>query len=307
MNRAVVLMCGGDATSPFTTPDSACASGLAAGNTNTALREFLLERGHQVFTAPAQNGRGVVVDPDPASFGAFGEQPEVLGEQVTVNSTADIDLGGEHLARFLQLLNQRYGIDEVDLIGHSNGGLFARSAIRTAALLGIPVRTRSLTTLGTPWMGTFPLRWTYGEVPDSALINPEFAAKFALLKAHVLENDLGLSPQNTYHYLVGAGGWNDYQVGVLDEIPVYTVGGTYFEADGGDPELWPNDGLVTRFSALAEGLPSTVAPIHASASFPVTHSIFVSDVIGQPWETGMMWNPEVLTSVDAFLAGTGTT
>jgi triacylglycerol lipase len=307
MKRAVVLMCGGDATSPFTTPDAACRSGLAAGNTNTALREYLLERGHQVFTAPAQNGRGVVTDSDPASFGAFGEQPEVLGEQYTVNSTADIDLGGEHLVRFIGLLHDRYGVDEVDLIGHSNGGLFARSAIRTIGILGIPVRTRSLTTLATPWMGTLPLRWAYGEIPDSALMGQEFATRFAAeLKAHAADGDMVLSRENTYHYLVGKGRWNEFQIGILDDIPVYTVGGSYFEASGGDPELWPNDGLVTRFSALAEGIPAEVAPRHTSATFPVTHSIFISNLIDQPWETGMTWNPEVLASVADFLADVNT-
>jgi len=34
----------------------------------------------------------------------------------------------------------------------------------------------------------------------------------------------------------------------------------------------------------------------------VTHSIFVADLIGQPWQTGMTWNPDVLASVAEFLA-----
>jgi len=299
MSRAVVIMSGGDAASPFTTPDSACSTGLAAGNTDTALREYLLGRGHQVFTAPAHNGRGVVTDPDPASFGAFGGQPEVLGEQYTVNSDGDIDLAGEHLARFIELLRERFGVDEVDFIGHSNGGLFARSAIRMMSVLEIPVRPRSLITLGTPWMGSFPLRWAYGEVPDSALMGQEFATKIAQgSKERIAQGDMGLAQENTYHYMVGTGRWNEYQKGVLDDIPVFTVGGTYFTAEGGDPELWPNDGIVTEFSAHGAGLPASVAPRHQHASFPVTHSIFVSNLLGLPWETGMTWNPEVLASVD---------
>ena len=232
-------MSGGDAVSPFTTPEAACGSGLAAGNT------------------------------DPSSFAAFGDQPEVPGQQYTVDSDV---------------------------------GLYSRSAIRTIGLLGMPVRTRPLTTLGTPWMGTFPLRWAFGEIPDSALMGQEFTTKFATeFKTGVGEGDLGLAQENTYHYLVGERRWNDFQIGALDDTPVYTVGGTYFEADGGDPELWPNDGLVTRFSALAEGLPPQVAPRHTSASFAVTHSIFIADLIKQPWETGMTWNPEVLASVEDFL------
>lgn len=306
MSRAVVVMSGGDAASPFTTPESGCSVGLAAGNTDTAVRQHLLECGHQVFTAPAHNGRGVVQDPDPDSFGAFGGQPEVLPEQFTVNSDGDIDLAGEHLARFVGLLGERYGIDEVDFVGHSNGGLFARSAIRMLGLLDVPVRTRSLVTLGTPWMGTFPLRWTFGELPDEALMGQEFATSFAhAFRDRVREGDLGLAQENTYHYLVGPGRWNEFQTGVLDDIPVHLVGGTWFTAEEGDPDLWPNDGLVSRHSALAEGLPAAVAPHQSTASFRVTHSIFVADLIKQPWETGMTWNPEVLRSVSDFLADPG--
>lgn len=302
MSRAVVLMSGGDAASPFTTPDAACASGLAAGNTNTALREHLLARGYQVFTAPAQNGRGVVLDADPASFGAFGGQPEVLGEQYTVNSDGDIDLAGEHLTRFVDLLRDRYGIDEVDFIGHSNGGLFARSAIRMMRMLEVPVEVRTLTTLGSPWMGSLPLRVVFDEVPREALMGQQIAIAAAEGSAErIKQGDMGLAQENTYRYLVGPGRWNEHQAGVLDDIPVYSVGGSYFTAEDGDPELWPNDGLVTVFSSHGEGLPSWVAPRHEKADFVVTHSVFVSDRVGLPWQTGMTWNPAVLTSVDAFL------
>ncbi len=90
---------------------------------------------------------------------------------------------------------------------------------------------------------TNPKCWAFGEIPDSALMGQEFTTKFATeFKTGVGEGDLGLAQENTYHYLVGERRWNDFPIGALDDIPVYTVGGTYFEADGGDPELWPNDG-----------------------------------------------------------------
>ena len=57
-SHAVVIVSGGAAVSPFTTPTQACGSGLAAGNTDTALREALLKAGHQVFTSPAAAGEG---------------------------------------------------------------------------------------------------------------------------------------------------------------------------------------------------------------------------------------------------------
>ena len=76
--QAVVIVSGGDAVSPFTTPEQACATGLAAGNTDTALREYLLKQGRQVYTSPAMNARGPVVEQD--GFGAFGGCPVVLPE-----------------------------------------------------------------------------------------------------------------------------------------------------------------------------------------------------------------------------------
>ncbi len=72
-SHAVVIVSGGDATSPFTTPDQACATGLAAGNTDTAIREYLLKQGYNVYTSPAMAGRGQVVDQ--TGFGPFGVCP----------------------------------------------------------------------------------------------------------------------------------------------------------------------------------------------------------------------------------------
>ncbi|MDR3661589.1 MAG: hypothetical protein P4L86_14585, partial [Mycobacterium sp.] len=152
-SQAVVIVSGGDATSPFTTPDQACATGLAAGNTDTALREYLVGQGYTVYTSPAMAGRGQVVDQ--TGFGAFGVCPNTLPENMTVNSTGSIDTAGEHLARFLNWLHTEKGVTDVDFVGHSMGGLYSRSAIRVLATTNSPVRIRSLTTIGTPWQGSY--------------------------------------------------------------------------------------------------------------------------------------------------------
>ncbi|MCQ4361508.1 MULTISPECIES: hypothetical protein [Mycobacterium] len=82
--QAVVIVSGGDATSPFTTPDQACATGLAAGNTDTAIREYLLKQGYTTYTSPAMAGRGQVADQ--TGFGPFGICPVTLPENMTVDS-----------------------------------------------------------------------------------------------------------------------------------------------------------------------------------------------------------------------------
>ncbi|MDZ4269168.1 MAG: hypothetical protein U1D00_26370 [Mycobacterium sp.] len=151
--HAVVIVSGGAAVSPFTTPADACASGLAAGNTDTALRQNLLDAGHVVYTSPAMAGRGPVTDQ--GGFGAFGDCPITLPENMTVDSTASIDLAGEHLARFLTYLHDSRGVKVVDVVGHSMGGLYSRAAFRVLQGVGSPLRIRSLTTLGTPWAGSY--------------------------------------------------------------------------------------------------------------------------------------------------------
>lgn len=165
--RVVVIVSGGDAVSPFTTPTAACATGLPAGNTDTALRTALLESGHIVYTAPAMNARTEVQEPDPTSFGAFGDSPQVLPAFMTIVSNGDIDNAGEHLAHFVDYLHQNHNVAQIDWVTHSNGGLFARAATRILQATSSPVEVTSLTTLGTPWMGANPMRIIYGEVPES--------------------------------------------------------------------------------------------------------------------------------------------
>ena len=74
--RAVVLVSGLASTSPFTTPQNACATGLAAGSADTAIRDHLLSKGRTVYTAPMMAGRGQVHDQ--TGFGAFGSCPAPL-------------------------------------------------------------------------------------------------------------------------------------------------------------------------------------------------------------------------------------
>ena len=65
--HAVVIVSGGDAISPFTTPTDGCAAGQAAGSTDTALRDALLGAGIPVFTSPANAGPGRPASRTPAS------------------------------------------------------------------------------------------------------------------------------------------------------------------------------------------------------------------------------------------------
>ncbi len=294
-STAVVIVSGGDAVSPFTTPTEACSIGLAAGNTDTALREYLLARGHAVYTSPAMNGRGPVVDQ--AGFGAFGGMPVTLPDIMTVNSTGDIDLAGEHLARFITYLNSQHGVSAVHFVAHSMGGLFSRAAIRVLKSTDSPVRVLSLTTLGTPWNGALVGDYLVGDAtisdtaghPFTQLVVQEFVKRAETIP-------VGAAQQVTDRYLGGDGGWNAAQAGVLDGVPVTLIAGSFFTADG-PARYWPHDGLVSVASAHATGIPDAVLPHRETHTFARTHSIFLSDAVGAPWEAALTWDPEVLDVV----------
>jgi pimeloyl-ACP methyl ester carboxylesterase len=301
-SRAVVIMSGGGAVSPFTTPTEACsdeAGFLSAGNSDTALREYLLEMGKQVYTAPAMVPWGTVAEPDPTSFAPFKDCPIVLPESMTVMSAGDIDASGEKFARFLSYLNTEYGVTDVDLVGHSNGGLYSRAAIRILKQTDSPVAVRSLTMLGTPNNGSVPGSYTWGEFTKDDCLGNAFCESFndAWLK-YAEQGDLGLNREDTFKYLDGPPGWNNAQVGYLDGIPVTLLAGTYFTAEGGDPRMWPYDGITSRYSAWAEGVSDEVIPWRTCWEAPLTHSVFVSDAAGLPWDTGITWAAVALARVN---------
>ncbi len=294
--RVVVMVSGGGAISPFTTPTAGCASGLSAGSTDTGMREALLGAGVPVYTSPANIGRSPVTN-DPDSNG-FDGQPEQLPAELTVNAAGSIDVAGQHLAAFLRFLSEREGVAEVDLLGHSMGGLFSRAAIRELLAEGHPLRVRSLTTLGTPWMGSFiaevaggyaDLSLAAGDPGTGTIIN-----EFKVLLADVSQ---GAGWEVTPQYLAAPGGWNDRQGSVLDGIPVTLVGGDWFQVPNGDAHAWPHDGLVSLSSALATGIDPQVMQPKSTHVFNDVHSIFFADQFGLPWNQALTWNPAVVRVV----------
>lgn len=302
-DNAVVIVSGGAAESPFTTPTSACATGLAAGNTDTALRAHLLAADYAVFTSPAKVGGGVI-SASPG-FGGFSDGPGPLPAEMTVDSVGDMDLAGEHLAAFLGFLYDEHAVRIVDLVGHSMGGLFSRAAIRILDETSSPLHVRSLTTLGTPWQGSFAADVRLGTT-DVDLAGDDETMR-TIIRAAVAEGDMypgGASDEVSWSYLMD-GGWNDRQAGVLDDIPVTLIAGDRLRRDGGDRRVWPNDGLVTVDSALAVEIGSDVLPRRNVEVFPDVHSIFFSDQLGLPWEAGLTWDPDVLAFVAETIRSSG--
>lgn len=295
-DRAVVIVAGGAASSPFTTPDAVCRARLPAGNTATFLREGLLAAGHQVFSAPATLGPGTA-DAD-LDWQGFADPPEVLPANVTVNSVGTIDAAGASLARFLGLLAERYGYRTFDLVGHSMGGLFSRAALGVLRDEASALTVRTLTTIGTPWTGSFPADYVAGDLTLDSLggdgrieaVLLGFAKEVAAFPSG------GVVTQVTRGYLAGPGGWNARQAGILDGPRVTLIGGDAFRAVG-DRQVWPSDGLVSLDSALAADVPASVLPERTAHTFEDVHSIFFAEQFGLPWERALTWDPDVLAVV----------
>lgn len=295
-DRAVVIVSGGAASSPFTTPDAVCRTRLPAGNTATFLREGLLAAGHEVFTAPAALGPGTA-DAD-LDWQGFADPPEVLPARVTVNSVGTIDAAGASLVRFLGLLTERHGYRTFDLVCHSMGGLFSRAALRILRDVASPLSVRSLVTIGTPWTGSFAADYVAGDLSLDALggdgrleaVLLGFAEEVAAFPAG------GVVGQVSRRYLAGPSGWNARQRGVLDGLRVTLIGGDAFGA-AGSRQVWPSDGLVAVDSALAADVPAAVLPRWTSHTFGDVHSSFFAEQFGLPWERALTWDPAVLAVV----------
>jgi len=298
MADAVVLVSGGAAVTPFTDPDRAARTGLAAGNTLTALRAHLLDRGVSVFTAPARIGAGEVRED--AGWQGFADVPVVLPAELTVNAVGDIDAGGAALAAFVRWLAEEHGLASVDLVGHSMGGLFSRAAIRELRTGG-PTVSR-LVTLGTPWDGSLLGDVLSDEISVSdAHGDPATEQILERSRSYAAENSQGAADQVSRRFLRE---WNAAQAGGLDEVRVTAVGAGHFGSADQPRQLWPHDGLVSQQSARADEVPSAVLPNVSRHTFAAdVHSIFFADAFDLPWERAITWDPEVFAVIDDAIEG----
>jgi hypothetical protein len=161
--------------------------------------------------------------------------------------------------------------------------------------------------LGTPNVGSVPGSYTWGEYAKADCLGDSFCEKFnERWLAYAQQGDLGLNREDTVKYLDGPFGWNAAQVGHLDDIPVTLLAGTYFNASGGNPKMWPYDGITSQYSAWAEGVSDDVIPHRTCWSAPLTHSTFVSNAYNElmspadplDWQTALTWNSDALARVN---------
>ena len=286
-HRAAVIVSGGGSISPFTTPDAACAVGLAAGNTDTALRAALIDAGIETYTAPVTVGEGeAIADP---GWSGFAEPPAVLPAGMTIDSVGDVEESAACLARFLGHLHEDLGVREVDIVAHSLGGIISRSAHMQMRSSGAPVRIISLTSIGTPWLGSFVRHHDLESMPM-----PEPAASFAYsLMGHIRQGGRLVADAQA------APLWSAGKEHGLDGLVLTRIAGTYFTGAG---ESYPHDGMASRSSVFAVEADPIVFPPASCHEVPDVHSISFARVMDLDWERSITWDPRVMDLVVAAIA-----
>ena len=269
---------------PFTTPTEACTGGLSAGNTYGFLRDGLVAQGFKVYTQPVAPGGVPVPATANDTDGPFSNCPEQLPAALTINSIDSPELGGERMADFIGYLHDTYGVNQVDLVGHSLGGIFVRNGIRVLEQRNSPVKVRSLSTLSSPWEPVMPANPLNDPKAacDGQMVCQAFAeAMLKVPSAQAIVKALNASEFDP---------WTQQQAGVLDGIPVTLMGGAYFTKPLGNPDKWPNDGIVQLSASLARKVPDTVIPIRSCFTEAATHSAVISKEIKDDPGTGVTWN-----------------
>ena len=280
---AVVLVSGFTTSTPFTTSDPSC--GGSEGETwSPSVAPVLKGAGFTVFTAPeGPNADGSAPGNPPAPCVGPGQAAPPASD--TINTGGDVDQNGQRLGQFLAFLNQSYGVTSVQLVGHSDGGIWSRSAITQAA--NYPgVTVVSLTTLGSPHEGSFVADLALGvdgldcAAPSNTILRLLCSAVKDV--TDLIAQELGPTALNelTSTFM---GTWNTTQT--IGGCPTTVIGGTYVQVPliGSLLPFYynPSDGVVGQSSALATastGLNQQpiAAPdlpgLTAGGTFPVVHS-----------------------------------
>ncbi|HEX3317960.1 MAG TPA: hypothetical protein VHR88_08080 [Solirubrobacteraceae bacterium] len=182
-------------------------------------------------------------------------------------------------------MNQSYGVTDVQLVGHSDGGIWSRSAItQYGNFPGVTVT--SLTTLGSPHEGSFVADLALGidGLDCSSPTNPylRLLCEGVQQVEQLISKELGpIALQELTSTFMES--WNTTQS--IGACPTTVVAGTYVSVPyigSLIPQYYnPSDGVVGQSSAL--GTPSTaldLQPIPApdlpglinGGTFPVVHS-----------------------------------
>ena len=295
---AVVLVSGITTTTPFTTPASQCSGTNPRGKTWTLDAATFAAQGYRVYTAPVNYGAGPV-QPNPP---AFSNCPQQLPASMTINSRGGIYADAAALASFIAYLHTHDGVRTIRIVAHSYGGLWTRGAMRLASAAFPGVTVQSITTLGTPHLGSF-----LADIAEG--IDPGFCGQDTTCKVLaylvIAAKDATFEPALSQVTAVSLAQWNLGQGASLNGIPVSAIAGDAVSLPGiRSPYVSPNDVLVGLRSAQAAGLerPGVIPQLSCFAPFPDVHSTTFLPLFPDV-RYALLNDPAIATDVEQTLAG----
>ena len=327
LGRAVVVVEGGGAPHPYTTPWESCEGG------RPAFVQAMVDAGLAVFTAP---GKGNIL-PSTARRTGCPPQPPL---DIQWNTSGYPTQAGEAVLGFLGYLHATYGYHTFDLVGYSYGGLVSRATIAAlkrppaagtiapsfsyadlAVTAGISIPT--LVTLNSPHLGA-P---AYDVALDPRRFMPKVAKGWGEQYANsatgliVFQRTAGAGAiqvlRTGSHSRDNPNSWDASQVGVLDGVALTLIGGDYCGRSCGVDRLakdasgrpYPRtDGTVPLYSQLIRRCgkrcpnppgsvyipPGMVPEGTVRKVFPTVHSTFDADRLGLPAVLSVSKNPEAI-------------
>jgi pimeloyl-ACP methyl ester carboxylesterase len=202
------------------------------------------------------------------------------------NSGRHISANGGDFASHLEALLRGWPVpaETVTIVGHSMGGLVARSAVHQAAQAGMqwPSRLKELVFLGTPHHGA-PLERGGNWLHRGLGISP-YAAPFTRLSGLRSEGITDLRHGNLLESDWAQDRFTHRDQRTVVPLPsgvaCYAVGATLGESEGS--AQWLGDGLVPLESALGRHQRPT-RDLHIPASHQyVAHGVHHLDLLGDP-------------------------
>jgi triacylglycerol lipase len=294
---AVVLVSGFTTTTPFTTPAAQCRGTAPRGTTWSYDAAQLAAEGYRVYTAPVNYGAGPVTPRKPQFSGC----PTQLPASMTINSRGDIYANAAALASFVAHLHSAYGVNSVRFVDHSYGGLWTRGALRLATSVFPSVQVLSVTTLGTPHLGSFLA--DMAEAVDPSLCGSDVSCRLVAY-SFIAYRDLALEPAVGQLTAASLAQWNPGQGTSLDSIPLSAIAGNAVTFPGiTNPYVSPNDVLVGLASAQAVGLDKAgvIPRLSCFSPFPDVHSNTFLPLF--PGRHSLINDPAVVTAVEQTLGG----
>lgn len=332
-DRAVVVIQGGGAPHPYTTPWGACEGG------RPAFAQALVDAGLPVFTAPGYSNTQA------STAGETGcpAQPPV---EVQWNTSAYPTQAGQAVLGFLGYLNATYGYRTFDLVGYSYGGVVARATVaalkrRPAAGTMAPafsyaqaavdagVSIPSIVTMNSPHFGspTYDIAFDPGTYtqPVRRAWGQQFADAGAGLRVFQVTEGAGAVQvlSTTGHATRDPQRWDARQAGVLTGVSLTLIAGDYCGracVPGGasgrtaTKKGLRTDGTVPVYSQLMQQCPSPCpTPPRAvripagllpsgvvRKTFPTIHSTYDAKRLGLPKGLSVANNPAAIR----YLVGT---